>query len=808
MTVSAVNSYSGPLYGNGSTTDFPFTFHVMSEDEVKVTVDGALQTGTYTVAFSDDSNGGTVTFAAAPADGTEVLIYSVPTFAQNTSFQNAGQFLASSHDDALDRAAVRDIYLKDRSDRSIRAPLGEPMDELPIAADRAGRFLSFDADGQPTVASGTDGGDGLRTDLAAVGGAALVGFQNSGSSLASRSVQARLRDTVSVRDKSITGTDIAPAINAIIADIGGSKGDLGFGEFYIPTGDWTLGETALSNHQSLQIEGIGRPRITWAGAAGGTMIQIQDSSAVRLENMILLGGGLIPDKAIYYDDTGAAGTPQDSGGNELLEISRFLIGRRWGQNAEVYTGVNNGFVSGIYIGGPNLVNNDSFYIAHGEIADCSSAGLQIASNQSIWSSIESVIFDTCGYGIDTRSVIQGRNLCFNRNTIADLRIRDDMGVHDIVGFNSENAKLLIEASNNASIRISGGKCILSATTMTGDYWATFTIAKHIHFEDWLVDAGTTTGKRLYVRASFKQRSHILIERCDLPDGDSRDAYDFNVEGGDCGIDFDIATQQGFRAVGRLDGTRIVDFGSIVDGGTNGQTRTIAAASGISAGAPVLASAGAALSGMILTGNAASATSLYVRLNNESGAAVDLPEAKFRWRKIVDAEMKARGSATYDMPSTADGAGVTTTVSVPCALGDFVYWGATVSYSALMVSAYVSAANTVSIRIQNESGAVSDPASATLYAYVLKDSAFDFIGAAIDDPPSIADGATHSINVTIPGARVGDFALASFSVDLQGISHGVEISADDTARVMLYNETGGAIDLASMTVKVGAFIALG
>lgn len=78
-----------------------------------------------------------------------------------------------------------------------------------------------------------------------------------------------------------------------------------------------------------------------------------------------------------------------------------------------------------------------------------------------------------------------------------------------------------------------------------------------------------------------------------------------------------------------------------------------------------------------------------------------------------------GSATYDPASLADGAGATTTVTVTgAALGDYVE---NVSFSldlqGITLTAWVSAANTVSVRFQNESGGVLDLGSGTLRAKV-------------------------------------------------------------------------------------------
>jgi hypothetical protein len=79
----------------------------------------------------------------------------------------------------------------------------------------------------------------------------------------------------------------------------------------------------------------------------------------------------------------------------------------------------------------------------------------------------------------------------------------------------------------------------------------------------------------------------------------------------------------------------------------------------------------------------------------------------------------QGSVVYDPPNLADGAGTTTTVTVTgVALGDL----ATVSFSldlqGITVTAWVSAANTVSVRFQNESGGALDLASGTLSARVI------------------------------------------------------------------------------------------
>lgn len=78
-----------------------------------------------------------------------------------------------------------------------------------------------------------------------------------------------------------------------------------------------------------------------------------------------------------------------------------------------------------------------------------------------------------------------------------------------------------------------------------------------------------------------------------------------------------------------------------------------------------------------------------------------------------------GSVTYDPPSLADGVGTTTTVTVTGAvLGDFAQVSFSLDLQGITVTAWVSAANTVSVRFQNESGGTLDLSSGTLQARVI------------------------------------------------------------------------------------------
>lgn len=78
------------------------------------------------------------------------------------------------------------------------------------------------------------------------------------------------------------------------------------------------------------------------------------------------------------------------------------------------------------------------------------------------------------------------------------------------------------------------------------------------------------------------------------------------------------------------------------------------------------------------------------------------------------------------------------------------------------------------------------------------------GSATYDAASLADGVGATTTITVTGAALGDFVMISGSLDFQGITVTGYVSAADTVAVRLQNESTGAIDLASMTLRAVVF----
>lgn len=72
-----------------------------------------------------------------------------------------------------------------------------------------------------------------------------------------------------------------------------------------------------------------------------------------------------------------------------------------------------------------------------------------------------------------------------------------------------------------------------------------------------------------------------------------------------------------------------------------------------------------------------------------------------------------------------------------------------------------------------------------------------------DPGNMAaDGSVASTTLTVTGAAVGDVAHASLStIGANDVLITAHVQAADTVRVVLQNKTGGALDIASGTLRV-------
>jgi hypothetical protein len=113
----------------------------------------------------------------------------------------------------------------------------------------------------------------------------------------------------------------------------------------------------------------------------------------------------------------------------------------------------------------------------------------------------------------------------------------------------------------------------------------------------------------------------------------------------------------------------------------------------------------------ILGNIQNVSSIPFHLHN----GIDSPQIPFRNLQTI-----LRGQVTYNPGNLVDGAGVTTTITVPnAALGDSVIISFSLDLQGIILTGYVSSSNTVSVRFQNETTGAIDLASGNLSAIVIK-----------------------------------------------------------------------------------------
>ncbi len=142
--------------GDGVQTVFTYPFPIFAAADIDVYLGDVLQNAGYTVAGAGQSAGGTVTFAAAPGNGTKVTLLRNQAIARTSDFQEGGAFRAKTINDELDRQTA---FIQQVAERVDRALVAGPTDAqaslaLPAVADRANRYLGFDAAGAPTTGPG------------------------------------------------------------------------------------------------------------------------------------------------------------------------------------------------------------------------------------------------------------------------------------------------------------------------------------------------------------------------------------------------------------------------------------------------------------------------------------------------------------------------------------------------------------------------------------------------------------------------------------------------------------------------------
>jgi hypothetical protein len=276
MTVSSTTSKVS-YTGNGSTTAFAVPFYFLAAADLQVILRSGttetvqVLTTNYTVSGAGNEAGGTVTMLVAPAAAVTVTIRRNIAATQETDLLPNDRLPAESLETALDKVTMLTQQLGEESARSLKYPASDAVmsAQVPAASARASKFLSFDANGLPVATVGVD----ATTDI----------FTQSGTGAVPRSVNSKLRDTVSAKDFGAVGDGATNDTAALQAAI-----DYCFSNsitLYIPSGTYSVTGLAVTGgglqNKILKIvgDGFGNPFATW-NFPSGTVIKSTTNAPV------------------------------------------------------------------------------------------------------------------------------------------------------------------------------------------------------------------------------------------------------------------------------------------------------------------------------------------------------------------------------------------------------------------------------------------------------------------------------------------------------------------------------------------------
>jgi len=197
LTVTA-QTPSNSSTGNGVTTVFPYTFKIISQADIEVSVDGVVQTLNthYTVSGAGDNAGGNVTFLSAPASLSVVARRRNMALVRETDYQYQGDLPNSVLNPDLDAPVLMAQQLQEQIGRSLRGPAGETWSALPAASDRLDYLVAFDpTTGAPELSTFTQTqlASAVAAAYAAGSTADAITFLQAGTGAVSQTVQAVLR---------------------------------------------------------------------------------------------------------------------------------------------------------------------------------------------------------------------------------------------------------------------------------------------------------------------------------------------------------------------------------------------------------------------------------------------------------------------------------------------------------------------------------------------------------------------------------------------------------------------------------------
>ncbi|MGG5812465.1 phage tail fiber protein [Falsiroseomonas sp. CW058] len=738
--------------GDGARTAFPFPFPIFNPEDLEIRVDGVTLSGGYAVAGAGLSEGGSAILAAAPAAGVGVTLRRRVRVERNTDFQDNGVLRARTLNDELDRLVA---VLQEHREEIATALRQDPAEvggrlTLPLRPARANRLLGFDASGEVTVFPRQSG------ELTAPFPGAIP-----------RTVEDKMAERLSARDFGAGGNGVAddgPALQAAMNAAAAAGKVL------------LLGEGVFRTTQPLVLPGaaaglVMRGTLLYAGPGGQAALTVGDGGTARNANKILTGLAVLRAAQSDWDSEGDIGVllrNLDASLVELREVTGFTIGVRTlgdGRGFEDTTLLLGRFVNnriGLDVRAATAgAWNTSIRYYGGHFAVGSTVhtgrdrfGIRLSAAPGAYVAHNRHVFDAPNFELNAegRPISGIPFLCEVNSRAVIARALRMEGCSPFVARHTAGAQdhlyevawasqgYAVEIDHAAGATRLGG--VVRATHQAGPHReATREVASVPNLRAAAIrwNATETGFEKLAVLSSNVAGTPSVLADFAFP---ALDQLPLTARG---------VTLTGGRALGFVvDARRCKDFALSVD-----------------ADAPRL---------MVMAFDAN-----MNLLTDAAGQAVLASGQSVSWNPTA---RWWQGNA--DM----DDAGLTRLQAVRLSPA--------VGYAVIGLARLSADYELRAMRLH------CDPRHAPALLYGLPDlrhGVREMVAEAAWDPPSIAAGGSAQLNVSLPGARPGDFAQAAFSLSTSGVVFLAQIGAQDVVTVTAWNRSGAAVDLGGGTVRV-------
>ncbi|MBE9607671.1 hydrolase [Acetobacteraceae bacterium H6797] len=738
---------------SGTQTAFTYPFPIFDAGDLEVRLDGVLQSTGFTISGAGTSDGGSVTFATAPAAGTVVLLRRAMVIERVTDFQPSGLLRANTLNDELDRQVAMIQELNTALESTLRIDASEVPGALtlPSRATRANRVLGFDSVGAVTVFAREEG---------------TLSVPHAGA--IPRTIEDKLAETISVRDFGAVGdsiTDDGPALQAAMNAAAASGKHLVVNEgSYRTTMPLTLPGAAAGMTMNGQI--------VYAGTGGVTALTIGTGGATRNAGKVYQGIKIFRSTISNWlneADVGLVLLNLDCSLVEIRQVEGFTIGART-------IGDGRGFEDTTLILG-RFANNKIGLDVHTQTAAGWNTSIRYYGGHF---TVASSLYPTLDrFGIRF-SAEPGAYVAHNRHIFDSPNFEMQAENRPAIA----GIPFLMEVSSRAilarGIRMEG--CSPYVARHTGgaqDHvyevaWASQGYTIDIDYTSTATRVGSAV-KRLHQAAGHREMTRLLA---DVPNLRAA-AIRWNE------------TETGFEKLAVL---------STNPSGAPTAMNSLCF--------PALSNFTLNDHGVTMGGGRALGFVVDARNCREFALAVDADAPRlfvqcFDANKVLLTDtagtlVRASGQTMSYNSDTRWWQGGSDMSDAALTRLQVVRLDPQVAYAVIGVSRVSADYEIRAMRL------LCDPAFSPGILYGAPTTPWGRREMLVDaawDPPSLAAGATTQLNVTVPGARPGDFVQSAFSLATSGVVFLAQIGASDTVTVTAWNRSSAAIDLGAGTVRV-------